>query len=74
MRNGAFLRFKTAEFGYTLSRHVTEKWHINKVRFYLSGINLFTFSKFDLWDPEMANNGLGYPVQRVENIGVQVSF
>jgi hypothetical protein len=30
--------------------------------------------KFDLWDPEMAGNGLGYPPQRVFNLGVQLKF
>ena len=32
------------------------------------------FSKFKLWDPEQAGNGLGYPPQRVLNLGVQVNF
>ena len=32
------------------------------------------FSKFDLWDPEMAGNGLGYPPQRVYNLGIQLKF
>ena len=37
------------------------------------GLNLY-FSKFKLWDPEQAGNGLGYPPQRVLNLGVQVNF
>ncbi|WP_344980523.1 TonB-dependent receptor [Compostibacter hankyongensis] len=74
MRNGAFLRLKTVELGYTLPQRLTQKIHLEKTRFYLSGINLLTFSHFKLWDVEMGGNGLGYPVQRVTNIGVQVSF
>lgn len=74
MRNGAFIRLKTVEFGYTLPRKLTERWKVEKTRIYLSGINLLTFSGFDLWDIEMAGQGLGYPLQRVYNIGVQVSF
>lgn len=74
MRNGAFLRLKTVELGYTLPRHLTDRLHIEKARFYLSGINLLNFSQFKMWDVEMGGNGLGYPVQRVENIGLQVSF
>lgn len=74
MRNGAFVRLKTVELGYTLPRHLTERLHIDKARFYVSGINLLTFSKFNLWDVEMGGDGLGYPIQRVENIGLQVSF
>jgi TonB-linked SusC/RagA family outer membrane protein len=74
MQNGAFLRLKSLELGYTLPKSVTRRIYIDGLRLYLSGTNLLTFSKFKLWDPEMAGNGLGYPVQRVFNIGVQLSF
>ena len=43
-------------------------------RVYCTGLNLLNFAKFDLWDPEMAGNGLGYPPQRVLNLGVQLKF
>lgn len=74
MRNGAFLRLKNAEIGYTIPDRLTQKAHLSKVRLYLNGLNLASFSQFSLWDPEMAGNGLGYPVQRVFNAGIQVSF
>ncbi|GAA4307755.1 TonB-dependent receptor [Compostibacter hankyongensis] len=74
MRNGALLRLKTLELGYTLPRKITQRWHITETRFYFSGINLWTLSKFDLWDVEMGGNGLGYPIQKVMNLGIQVSF
>jgi TonB-linked SusC/RagA family outer membrane protein len=74
MRNGSFLRLKSAEFGFTLSKKFTSKLGMSKVRLYASGVNLFTFSAFKLWDPEMAGNGLGYPIQKVMNLGLQVSF
>lgn len=74
MRNGSFLRLKTVEFGYTLPARITRRWHIDQTRFYFSGINLLTVSKFNLWDVEMGGNGLGYPIQKVMNFGVQISF
>ncbi|TKG95232.1 TonB-dependent receptor [Puteibacter caeruleilacunae] len=74
MRNGAFLRLKSAEIGYSLPRGLINRWNIKKFRLYCSGTNLLTFSKFKLWDPEMGSNGLGYPVQTVLNLGFQVSF
>src|SRR3546814_7513948 len=40
MRNGAFLRLKQAEFGYTLPAHLTNKLKIQHVRVYLNGTNL----------------------------------
>lgn len=74
MQDGAFLRMKTLEIGYSLSDELTAKLKMEKVRFYTSGTNLFVLSKFKLWDPELAGNGLGYPNQRVFNVGVNVSF
>jgi TonB-linked SusC/RagA family outer membrane protein len=74
MQNGAFLRLKSLEMGYTLPVKMTKKVGVTNLRLYLSGTNLLTFSKFKLWDPEMGGNGLGYPVQKVYNIGFQLSF
>lgn len=74
MRNGSFLRLKSAELGYTLPAKLTQKIRMDKLRVYLSGTNLLTFSKFKLWDVEMGGNGLGYPVQMVLNGGIQINF
>lgn len=74
MRSGSFVRLKQVEIGYTLPKHLTDKVKMNSFRVYANGTNLLTFSGFKLWDPEMAGNGLGYPVQRVFNIGVNASF
>ena len=74
MRDGSFLRLKSVEFGYSLPRNLSKRCNLDNVRLYFSGTNLLTFSKFKLWDPEMGGNGLGYPVQRVYNIGFQISF
>lgn len=65
MRDGTFLRMKSAEIGYTLPEKYSRKAHLQNLRLYLSGTNLFCISKFDLWDTEMGGDGLGYPVQRV---------
>lgn len=65
MRNGSFLRLKTVEIGYTY------KWF----RFYATGSNLLTFSKFKYWDPGLGSgNGLSYPLQRTFNLGIQYNF
>ena len=74
MRNGSFLRLKSVEIGYSMPKKFIKKLGIERARWYASGTNLLTFSSFKLWDPEMAGNGLGYPVQKVMNIGLQVSF
>lgn len=65
LRNGAFLKLKNAEVGYTFKNF----------RAYVSGTNLLTFSPFDHWDPEMGGgSGMKYPTQRVFNVGVQFTF
>jgi TonB-linked SusC/RagA family outer membrane protein len=74
MQNNAFLRFKSAEIGYSLPSRLSSKIKLRSCRFYLSGTNLLLFSKFNLWDVEMGGNGLGYPLQRVFNLGINLSF
>ena len=44
------------------------------MRVYVSALNLAVWSSFDLWDPEMGGNGLGYPIQSVYNFGLQFDF
>lgn len=74
MRNGDFLRVKQIEFGYSLPPKLAKRIHLDMLRFYSNATNLFTFSKFNLWDVEMGGNGLGYPIQKVINFGVQVGL
>lgn len=74
MRDGSFLRLKSVEFGYQLPEKLVKKAYIQNMRLYFSGTNLLTFSKFKLWDPEMAGSGLGYPIQKVVNFGAQFTF
>ncbi len=74
LRNGSFLRLKSVEIGYTLPRTLLNKIKIEDARLYVNGSNLLTFSEFDLWDPEMAGNGLGYPPQRIFNLGLNLTF
>lgn len=70
MRNGSFLRLKQVEVGYKLNSQFTRRFKIEGLRFYASATNLFVFSSFDSWDPEMGGNGLAYPLQKVFNVGL----
>ncbi|MDR0697654.1 MAG: TonB-dependent receptor [Tannerella sp.] len=74
LQNGSFLRFKSAEMGYTLPEKWIQRIKLSSCRIYFSGTNLLLFSKFKLWDVEMGGNGLGYPLQRVFNLGINLSF
>ncbi|HWK56711.1 MAG TPA: TonB-dependent receptor [Parapedobacter sp.] len=74
MRDGSFLRLKQVEVGYSLPMQLVQRVSMSSLRLYVTGTNLFTLSKFNLWDVEMAGNGLGYPVQRVFNFGLSATF
>lgn len=74
MRDGSFLRLKNVEIGYMLPKKWRDKIHTSRFRIYANASNLMTFSKFKLWDIEMGGNGLGYPVQRVFNVGIDVNI
>ena len=74
LRDGGFLRLKSLEIGYSINTENFEKVKLESFRVYLSGTNLFTFSKFKIWDVEMGGNGLGYPIQRGVNFGINMNF
>ncbi|MDR0699889.1 MAG: TonB-dependent receptor [Tannerella sp.] len=74
MHNGAFMRLKSVEIGYTLPEKIMKKIGLTTSRIYANGVNLFCFSGFKLWDVEMGGNGLGYPLQKSYNIGLTLSF
>jgi TonB-linked SusC/RagA family outer membrane protein len=74
MRSGSFLRLKQVEVGYTFDKKLTNKMHLENVRLYANGTNLFNFTQYKLWDVEMAGNGLNYPIQKVLNVGIQVAL
>lgn len=74
LENGAFVRLKTAEVGYNVPTQLLKKLGIRSGRIYVNGTNLFTMSVFKLWDPEMGASGLGYPIQKVFNVGLSMGF
>jgi len=74
-RDCSFIRLKNAELGYTLPKKWFSKIGITNVRVYLQGVNLLTFSKFKLWDPELeSSNGAKYPQMRTGSVGLNVNF
>ena len=74
LRNGRFLRLKSLEVGYTLPEKILSKCGLSNLRLYFNASNLFVLSKFKMWDPEMAGKGLGYPIQRVFNVGLMIGI
>lgn len=71
----SFLRLKTLEVGYSLPESALEKMKMKKFRIALSGNNLFCFSKFKMWDPELrTNDGLRYPTMRSGMVSIELGF
>ena len=76
VENGAYLRLKNFQIGYTLPRACTSKIGINRCRFYVSASNLFTVTKYTGYDPEVAS-GVdygNYPQSRTVMIGANLNF
>lgn len=79
LQNAAYVRLKNVQLGFNIPAQATRKIGIEKVRVYVSGENVFTFSKImQSFDPE-ANvsstaSPLVYPLSRSYSLGLNVSF
>ena len=76
LKNTSYFRLKNLTLGYTLPSSFVEKLKIHKVRFYFSGDNLLTFTKFKGLDPERPGDGRStqYPQNKIYSLGVNVEF
>ena len=74
MADGRYLRLKNLELGYTLPKRIANKIAMQNLRVYLSGVNLFTFSPFKLWDPDLQTGATNYPNNRIINLGLTIGF
>jgi len=82
IKDGSFLRLKALQLGYTLPVDLTKKVSVQKLRIFVSGENLLTFTGYDGFDPEIASGGyttIGidrgiYPQARTISIGANVTF
>ncbi len=77
LQNGGFFRIKTLQLGYNLPTEVLDKVGAQKVRVYVSGSNLFTWTKYQGFDPEIGGSGVDrgiYPQARTIMFGLNVGF
>lgn len=88
LESGSYLRLKNAQLGYSFSPKLLTRLKMSSVRFYVSGQNLLTFTKYKGLDPEIytSSNGQGdgvravgidwgtYPSARTYTLGVNVNF
>lgn len=79
LEDGDYVRLKLVQFGYTLPTTTVSQIGASKVRFYLTGENLFTFTKYTGYDPEIGGGVFGidkgvYPQARTFMLGVNLQF
>ncbi|UII34643.1 TonB-dependent receptor [Fulvivirga ulvae] len=81
LEDGDYLRVKTVQLGYSVPSELLENIKINRVRLYVTGQNLFTFTKYEGLDPEVGGSILSrgldldlYPKYKSVIFGLQVQF
>ena len=77
VEDGSYLRVKNITFGYTVPARIIRKAKMSSARIYVSGTNLFTFTDYSGFDPEVSVNGIDlntYPVTKTYSLGVNISF
>ncbi len=76
VEEGAYLRLKTLQLGYTLPSSLSSKLSMSRCRIYLSANNLFTLTGYTGYDPEVGG-GVdygNYPQSRTFMLGINVNF
>ncbi|MDR0683080.1 MAG: TonB-dependent receptor [Dysgonamonadaceae bacterium] len=76
VEDGAYLRLKNIQIGYSLPKSIINRIAINQCRFYISATNLLTFTKYTGYDPEVGG-GVdygNYPQARTILFGVNLNF
>ena len=75
LKRADYIRLKSAELGYNFSVRTLKKYSVSKMRLFVNGTNLFTKSKWKIWDPELGDgNGGAYPNTTMYNAGFRISF
>lgn len=77
IEKGDFLRLRNVNVSYTLPSAIVNPLKINTIRLFAQGQNLFTWTKFKGFDPEMSTNsltGAQYPALRTITFGLNVVF
>ena len=90
LSSGSYVRLKTSSLGYSLPVNLIKQAHLQRVRIYLTGVNLLTFTHYKGWDPEVSadyvagnpntgnigqgNDFYSAPQAKTYTIGVNIGF
>jgi TonB-linked SusC/RagA family outer membrane protein len=74
VKDNSFIRLKYVEIGYTLSARLSKKMGMSKTRIFINGNNLYCWDKIGVIDPELADGGMAFPIQRTFSAGFNIGF
>ncbi len=78
LENGSYIRLKDLTLAYALQPKALSKIHLQGLRFYVSGLNLYCFNDVNYWDPDMGTYGYDtyseYPNTKSVVAGVEITF
>ena len=77
LHSSDFIRLKNLTFGFTLPKEWTSRLGLDYVRLYASGNNLWTWARYDQYDPEAVSAGSaiwGTPPLKTMTFGININF
>ena len=74
LRDASYLRLKNIEIGYTFNPNALKRFGISRLRVSTTGYDLITFSKLKMIDPEQRTGSPDYPLVKIYNFGINVTF
>ncbi len=82
LENGSYLRVRNLELAYVFPRSILNKISFSNARFYVSGQNLFTITKYKGLDPDVQGTSViargfdagNWPASRIISVGIQADF
>ena len=83
VEDGSYIRLSNVSLGYTLPKQITNKLSVRNLRFYVTGNNLFVWTKYSGYDPEVSTRGNGltpgvdfgaYPRSRTVVLGINLTL
>jgi hypothetical protein len=70
-----YIRLKNLQIAYNFPSKLIKQFGLSNFRVYVNGLNLFTFDKYKIFDPEATNSaGTYYPQARIINTGFSLTF
>lgn len=80
VENGSYWRLRNVQLSYNLQRNVLQKMKLNSLRVFVQGQNLYTYTKYRGYDPEVPpgggtlNAGAQYPTLKIVTAGINIGF